>query len=263
MAATVSEKFKSGLMNYGEGPSRDFFYMIEDAADESIAATALLAAVPAIAGDLYLQSYGISDRYDDTTWQGYAKYGEKERKETGETEYSFSTTGATMHLSHSLATTAYAPPTETAPDFDGAINVENGEIKGVDIQIPVGKFSIVVYQPVATVTDAYKETLLEMTGSVNNATWRSMDAGTVLFAGVEGSQRGKDDWQLTFHFDYQPNITGHTIGTITGIAKKGHEYLWVLYEDAEDENTLVKTPKAVYVEQVYQTAAFSSLTIPA
>ena len=53
------------------------------------------------------------------------------------------------------------------------------------------------------------------------------------------------------------------IGQITGINKKGWEYLWVRYADAEDTTAkvLVKKPIAVYVEQVYPTTGFAALGI--
>jgi len=49
----------------------------------------------------------------------------------------------------------------------------------------------------------------------------------------------------------QPDVTGLSVGNIVGIAKKGWEYLWVRYQDAEDAaaKALVKKPVAVYVER--------------
>jgi hypothetical protein len=65
----------------------------------------------------------------------------------------------------------------------------------------------------------------------------------VLFLGASGSQRGTEDWEITFSFAASPNATGLTVGDITGIEpKKGWEYLWVRYADAEDAETLVKQP---------------------
>ncbi len=60
-----------------------------------------------------------------------------------------------------------------------------------------------------------------------------------------------------------PNVTGQTIGTITEIAKKGWEYLWVLYEKVEDAAAvpprIVKRPAAVYIERVYDEDTFAKL----
>ena len=56
-------------------------------------------------------------------------------------------------------------------------------------------------------------------------------------------------------------MTGLQVGDITGIDKKGWEYLWVRYADAEDQNVLVKRPIAAYVEQVYESGNFALLGI--
>ncbi len=83
----------------------------------------------------------------------------------------------------------------------------------------------------------------------------------MLFQGASGSQRGQEDWEITFSFAASPNATGLTMGDITDIDKKGWEYLWVRYQDAEDEDVLVKQPAAAYVEQVYPYGDFSLLGI--
>ena len=53
------------------------------------------------------------------------------------------------------------------------------------------------------------------------------------------------------------------MGEISGISKKGWEYLWVRYGDAEDTaaKAIVKKPMAAYVEKVYEDGDFSSLGI--
>ena len=57
------------------------------------------------------------------------------------------------------------------------------------------------------------------------------------------------------------NVNGETIGDITGVNKKGHEYLWVRYEDAVESNAILKKPKAVYVNKVYPDGDFSKIGI--
>jgi len=46
----------------------------------------------------------------------------------------------------------------------------------------------------------------------------------VLFLGATGSERGEgpdDDWEITFRFAANPNQTGLSVGSISGISKKG------------------------------------------
>jgi hypothetical protein len=74
---------------------------------------------------------------------------------------------------------------------------------------------------------------------------------------------------LSYKFIASPNAgTGQTlpaitVGSITGIEKKGHEYMWVRYEAESDtaSKTLLKVPKYVYVNKVYREASFSGLGI--
>jgi hypothetical protein len=88
----------------------------------------------------------------------------------------------------------------------------------------------------------------------------------VLFMGCSGSQewddqRGNGPWTLSYKFVASPNVTDQTIGDITGVEKKGHEYLWVRYEDTVSSNELVKKPKFVYVNKVYRDGNFAGLGI--
>ena len=95
----------------------------------------------------------------------------------------------------------------------------------------------------------------------------SSDLGECLFLGASGSRRQQGqnpndgDWEITFKFAASPNAVNLQIGTITVASKKGWEYLWVRYEDAEDDaaSMLVKKPVAAYVEKVYEDADFAVL----
>ena len=84
-----------------------------------------------------------------------------------------------------------------------------------------------------------------------------------IFPGASSSKRGSDDREITFRFAASPNKTGLTVGDIVNINKKGWEYMWVRYADAEDATAkaIVKKPAAVYVEKVYEEGDFSTLGI--
>jgi len=60
-----------------------------------------------------------------------------------------------------------------------------------------------------------------------------------------------------------PNRSNIVVGEITGIARKGWEYLWVRYADAKDDTAkaIVKKPVAAYVEKVYEEGSFAGLGI--
>ena len=132
--------------------------------------------------------------------------------------------------------------------------------------MPVYHFSETHYLPDSQVTLGYRATLFGLTGKVNDADFKGLSAGECLFLGAAGSQRGfGEDWEITFRFAASPNTSSLTVGPITGIAKKGWEYLWVRYADAEvpAAKAIVKQPVAAYVEKVYEDGDFSGLGIGA
>jgi hypothetical protein len=260
--AVIIERFDSRESTVGvENPSVDLLYVVGGTEDDAVVRTTVEATIPAMYAGLVFQNYHIAHQ-GGGVWEVTARYGKVEPKKPGESSFSFDTGGGTQKITQSLATVAsYAPPGEDPPDFKGAIGVNNDSVEGTDITIPVYNFKETHYIPVALVTPAYKAAIFSLTGKVNAFPFKGFAPGEVLFMGASGSQRGTEDWEITFSFAASPNATGLTIGDITGIDKKGWEYLWVRYQDVEDANVLVKQPAAVYVEQVYPYGDFSLLGI--
>jgi hypothetical protein len=174
------------------------------------------------------------------------------------------TGGGTQHVTQSIANVGkYSASGFTAPDFFGAIGVTDDRVEGTDVTVPVFNFTETHYIPNLLVTGAYKLTLFNLTGKVNGATFKGFAKGEVLFLGASGSKRGLDDWEITFRFAASPNVAGLSLGSITGIAKEGWQYLWVRFIDDEDTTAkaLIKRPVSAYVEQVYSYGDFSGLGI--
>jgi hypothetical protein len=71
-----------------------------------------------------------------------------------------------------------------------------------------------------------------------------------------------EDWEIPFKFAASPNATDLTVGDITGIEKKGWEYLWVRYADAEDEETLIQQPVAASHIEMRGSGSTSTATSP-
>jgi len=181
----------------------------------------------------------------------------------GESSFAFDTGGGTQHITQSLATVGSYAASGSPPNFGGAIGVTHDNVEGVDITVPVYNFSETHYLAASAVTLAYRGTLFNLTGKVNNSSFKGMAAGECLFLGASGAKRGSDDWEITYRFAASPNRSGISVGSIGGISKKGWEYLWVRYADEEDSgsNTLVKKPTAAYVERVYEEGNFAALGI--
>ena len=266
MPITVEEKASSPTITSGDNPSAELSYVIRGTTDEFDARTELETVSLAVFDGLVRTDVRVTATESPSVWDGEVAYAlpSFDQPEVGESTFSFDTGGGTQHLTQSLATVAsYAPPSETAPDFKGAIGVTADSVEGVDIVVPVYQFSETHVLPDATVTDAYKAVLMIMTGRVNSDVFRSFAAGSVLFLGAAGAKRGDGDWEITFRFAVSPNLGTINVGDITGITKKGWEYLWVRYEDVEDAaaQTIVKQPVAAYVERVYLELPFTTLGI--
>lgn len=266
MPVVIEEKFDSRLSVAGDNPSVELRYIVFGTSDDLVAKSELADASPEMYDGLPRQSLQIEPLANDI-WDGSVRYGMTESNDppmTGESSFAFDTGGGTQHITQSRGTVnGYAPPGETAPNFQGAIGVTDNGVEGVDVTVPVYHFSETHYLDDGFVTPAYKGTLFALTGRVNNASFKGLAGGECLFLGASGSKRGLGDWEITFRFAGSPNVTGLSVGSITGIAKKGWEYLWVRYAEVEDDaaQVLVKRPIAAYVEQVYDSGNFAALGI--
>ena len=231
---------------------------------------------------LQAESYTL-EYLGDTAWQlevTYTKDGaeSEEQPEPLKRSRSFDTSGATQHITQALAVgEGEAPEFEfrypaSAANQSGAIGVDNDSVNGVDIIVPQLTWTETYDVQDQFITTDYIKALSSATGSVNDADFRSFAAGEVLFTGASGSQqwdsdKGDGPWNLSYKFVASANygddqtMPAIKIGDISDIAKDGHDYLWVRYEDSVDSNALIKTPKAVYVNRVYRRTDFSQLGI--
>ena len=272
MFITVSEKFvsrpttDSGLdaTALDNLLSTELHYIVRGTDDERLAVQAVRGATPTTRNGMDRSEISL-EPVSDSIWEATVRYQAPDRQlEEGESSYSFDTGGGSQHITNSLSTvSSYAPAGKTAPNFKQAIGVTKDSVDGVDITVPVYNFSETHILANSTVTSTYKGQLFALTGKTNNAPFKGFATGEVLFLGASGSKRGKGDWEITFSFAASPNKTGLTVGDITGIAKKGWEYLWVRYEDAVDDaaGAMVKKPLAAYIEKVYDEGNFADLGI--
>jgi hypothetical protein len=262
MAITVTEKFGRILGDR----SAELTFIVKGTGDDAAARTELLAHAPASHNGLDRDEVEVEE-IGDQLWLGQVRYRKAgfsiiEFPATGDFDESFETGGGTQHLTQSIST-VHKYPSSGAPDFQGAIGATDSGVEGVDVTVRVFNFTRTHYLEDSFV-DAHRAAWYALTGRVNNASFKGYDAGELLLLGVSGGRRrGMDDWEITFRFAASPNRTNLSVGPLTGIDRKGWEYLWVLYEDAEDTGAkrLVKRPVAAYVEKVYEEGDFSLLGI--
>jgi len=160
----------------------------------------------------------------------------------------------------------------TAENFQGAIGVTksgpDSTVEGVDVVVPVFNFTVTKVWPENNLPSL--GTIYSLTGKVNSGPFSvtdtetgltiSVDTGECLFNGASfGGQRGDGGVEFTYSFSASANRTGITVGSIGGISKKGWEYMWVRYADAEGDTAIIKKPIDVHVEKVYELGNFGSL----
>lgn len=263
--ATIQEEVGSRRSAQGLNPWAEIRYKIFDAASDVVARNLLATTAPS-AFDLYgtgslivaLTDLEVEpDSNISTMFYGTARYG-LINVDAAETTFDISTTSA--HITQSLQTARYPA---TAPNHLGAIGVTPDGVAGVDISVPVTQFTETHYFPESQITNTYKGTLATLTGKVNLSTFKGFASGECMFLGATLTRRLDGIWPATFRFAVERNRSGLTIGSITGIAKQGFDYLWVDYEIVEDAtaNTLTRRPRAVYVERVYERDNFGLLGI--
>lgn len=222
---------------------------------------------------LYVDSYSLEYLGDDA-WHlkvTYIKEGAEDDQQSDPLKRtrSFDTGGGTAHKTQAETEMRYG---DNPPAMNNAIGVDGDSVAGVDIVVPALTWTETYDVPAKYVTAAYIKTLGKLTGTVNNAAFRTFDAGEVLFVGASGSQewdtqKGDGPWSLSYKFVQSSNagigktLPAITIGDIGNIEKKGHEYLWVRYEATVDGTDLLKRPKYVYVNGVYRDGDFSQLGI--
>lgn len=239
-------------------PNSDYLLKWKAFYDESL--TNILAAfagvVPATFGGLPL--INIHPRHLGAgVWELEAFY-----KYDYEPAFSFDTTGGTGHITQSKQTIGvYPAPGFGTPSFGGAIGVTKDSIEGCDIALPTYRWADEYFFDNSAVDAAFKLTIRSLTGKTNNATFKGCAAGECLFEGARGTRRGSGKWSILFGFAAEPNVTGLTVGTVTGIAKKGWEYLWCRYADFDSGGQMARKVTCVVVDRVYDSGDFSLLGI--
>lgn len=268
MMAAVAREQQGSPQIEREAATRRF--VVVGAADDLEARSAIEAIAPLVTNGLDLIDVPVEHAMRDV-WSGEARYGVITGGPPigGATIFGFDTTGGRQKIFRSLATTPYEGPGGAAIDFKGAINVTDDGVEGVEIVVPSFATTITKWFHNVDVTQTWINTLEEMTGRMNNAPLTGWPrplggraAGEALLLGARGQQRGVNgDFEITFEFAVSRNVVGVTVDEISGIAKGGHSYLWVRYEDRIDDTTkrMVKKPIQVNVERVYEYGDFSLL----
>ena len=269
MSVIVTEKQESRRLTAsveGKASSLDLFFNVQGTDSETAAKVAVDALAPAIWGSgsplFYKQSVTV-EPIGHQVWVGTVHYDtSKPEPLSADDSFEFDTTGGSQHITQSLATQGSYPG--GAPDYQGAIGVSDNGVDGVDITVPVLKFSETHF--FEELSPAYKLALVNLTGTINSATFRGLAAGEVLFLGASARRqdnRHSTPWSVTYQFASQSNRSNFNVGSIAVAAKRGWDYMWIRYGLVDDgsSNSLLRVPTSVHVERVYPDGDFSVLGI--
>lgn len=261
----IRDKAEGGPIITIKPPTAKNKYIIWDESNDVIVEALVKATAPlALAVDgciLYRNTITIERQGKaNDIWEAEVEWGLRVSPLT------FDTTGGTAKVTEPFYRRArYAAPGENLaglPTNAPIGHTGDGEPEGVDIVVPSFAWTETHTFHISQITFAYAMTLYNITGRVNNAAFRGFAAGEVLFKGASGgNQKNETEADVQFNFEAQPNVTGLTVGEITGISKYGWDYLWCLYSEDENGEMRYKKAKGCYIDQVYKTAAFSALGI--
>lgn len=281
MAVTVTER---NISRSGDGNRIVLIYTVVGTADDSAARDALLSEAPASHDGLSRDTarphveriYVDTENPAGSAWLGKVTYraSRYSRHETGDDVYSFEIGTTTDHVTYALETVrAYgtfvnadgSTSSASVDDFGGLIGVDllNQRVEGLDILVPVYRWSERHYVNDSVVTTTYKKLLYNLTAKINQSTWRGFEPGEVMFLGARGSYReDDDDWEITFSFAASPNYDSLTVGqgayALTGVQKRGWEAVDL---QSWPNSAGVVVPRAAYVQKVYRYGDFSDLGI--
>jgi hypothetical protein len=263
MVATAEELWDGRTETDGDKESVTVRWLASDCDDEAEARSIVNSTAPTSINSLPRRTNTIDERVTERIWIVTLTYGiqDPSNQTAPDAVQTFETGGGTQHITQALATISSFG---TVGDVEGAIGFDGKNVQGCDIVVPVYQWSETHFFDPDDIDAAYRAVLFGLTGKTNNATFRGLAIGECLFLGASGTRRNptaNQKWELSFQFTASPNRTGLVIGSFTGIAKKGWEYLSIQYADDVDGTSLIRKPKGGWIHRVYDSGDFSTLDI--
>lgn len=259
------------------GNSAERRYIIKGESSQADALAALLADAPTTYNSIGRNTLGasVTETDEDGVYEGRVPYGGSSgaRLALGETRIEFNISSQQTQITHSLNTEHGHSITGAVTDRKKAIGeTADGTVEGTSILTPSVDFVIKKVVASSSVNSTLLDNIISVrtNSPVNNSAFSHADtdgrrvdlaAGEGLFLGMSNAALGDGTDELAFNFAASKNLTGISIGDMTGIAKDGWEYLWVYYRREADDTakTVPLRPAEAYVEKVYGTGSWAGL----
>lgn len=213
------------------------------------AMTATTSTVATVEGTLFRNDIHVTPSAEGPlVWEVDVHYGRVNRQ-TGSYSFRWEGVMGTERTFVSLEAVARYPA--DAPDYRGMIGVDlDGIATGTDVPVPSSSFVIEFRHPEGVFTAAYAAVLEEIQGHVNSTTFFGRPAGEIMFWDFRGSEGTDAETTIEYSFVRKKNWTDVTIGSITGINKRGHDHIWYRYTQEASANRPVIRPVSAHVERV-------------
>jgi hypothetical protein len=161
-----------------------------------------------------------------------------------------------LHITQSLQTMARkAIIGNDAPNYNGGIGFDGKQFEGTDIVIPITTFTITKNFLSREITRAVRDEWDNTTGRINLDAWDGWKPRELLFMGANFN-RDLDDVIIPVTYEFRGSKEKKVKKGKAEVIKGGWDYLWYAYQQMEKKKFLVRQPKAVYVERVYDLRAF-------
>lgn len=245
----------------GESAEAQLVYDVKKSAGDSIAAVraAIIAFAPSVYEGLAREKWAWQEEEENLRLRVTVTYNSRLPEST--LRRGFDASGGTIRVFASSNTATFPRSGRTAPNFRGLIGIKDGDPEGVDITVPALKLNYRYKWPANVINNGYIKAMAGLVGTCNSASYDTYGAGELLFVGLSGEVVDDLPTEVTYAFAASADVTGLTLGDITGVNKGGHDYLWVAYEEDSDAaaKKKVKVPLAAYVERVYRRSSWSAL----
>ena len=244
--------------------TRTLHYWLSGIQNDADARTYVNLYAPAMYDGYFLQDADI-DTKGGGLWDVELNYGSLPNNAAGEVSFTFDTGGGMAHVTQAREHIASHVNSGTAPNHNGAINVTDGGVEGVDIVDAQFSWTENWTLPISYASFGAALTFKILTGKINTSGFRGFGPGQVRFDGANGGASSKDPTQATLSYKFtQSDDSSDAMPAFkSGIVKLGWHYLWAEYEKQEDDTAkrIIQPPVAVHVERVIDYADFSALGI--
>lgn len=174
------------------------------------------------------------------------------------------TTGVTEHITNAREEKVLFG--DANDSFEGAINVQGTSVQGLDIIVPMLKYSETWIVPSQTaMSDAFVKAVYENTGSTNADQFRAFSPGEALFTGGRGQWNGDQPYAtVTFDFQVRANDNSYYVKGLGTTTKKGWEYPWIVYRsDTATSGLMIQRPRCLVLDTIYPSKSWSNMNISA